>query len=150
MQNNENSLYDSLSSIQKEISIKKMDISSLKNSFDNLLLQLAHKHYNDLMRLEKGTLKDLYNNGQEYIQFKTSYDSEKKIYYFQGSLFQQNEILPNIRKKIETNKRGNKSLKNMYPGHWYIENISKDEVSMINEVIKYELETRLINGNLIN
>lgn len=143
-------LYDSLSSIQKEISIKKMDISSLKNSFDNLLLKLAHKHYDNLMRLEKGALKDLYNNGQEYIQFKTSYDSEKKIYYFQGSLFQQNEILPNIKKKIETNKRGNKSLKNMYQGHWYIENISKDEVSMINEVIKYELETRLINGNLIN
>ena len=150
MENDLINFYDSLSSINKEISIKKNDIEQLKRSFDKLLLQLAHKHYNNLMRLEKGALKDLYNTPREYIEFKTSYDSEKNIYYFQGSLFQQNEILPSIRKKIETNKRGNKTLKNMYPGHWYIENISKDEISMINEVIKYELETMLINGNLIN
>jgi hypothetical protein len=38
----------------------------------------------------------------------------------------------------------------MYGNYWFIENINQDEVSTVSEVLKYELETRLINGNIIN
>ena len=44
MQNNENSLYDSLVNIDKNISTKRYEINKLNNEFDILLLQLAKKH----------------------------------------------------------------------------------------------------------
>ncbi len=148
MDNEELNLYDSLTDIDKNISIKQNEIKTLNNEFDILLLKLAKKHYKDLLSLEKGTLK--YNSSGEFIPLKTNYDKEKNIYYFQGTLFKQNNLIEKIKRKLETNSRGNKILKNMYGQYWFIENINKDEVSMISEVLKYELETRLINGNIIN
>ena len=148
MQDNENNLYDSLVDINKNISIKKYEIDKLNNEFDILLLQLAKKHYKDLLALENGTLK--YNSSYEFIPLKTNYDKEKNIYYFQGTLFKQNNLIEKIKRKLETNSRGNKILKNMYGHYWFIENINQDEVSTVSEVLKYELETRLINGNIIN
>jgi hypothetical protein len=59
-------------------------------------------------------------------------------------------LIEKIKRKLETNSRGNKILKNMYGNYWFIENINQDEVSTVSEVLKYELETRLINGNIIN
>ena len=148
MQDNENSLYDSLVNIDKNISIKKYEINKLNNEFDILLLQLAKKHYKDLLALENGTLK--YNGSYEFIPLRTNYDKDKKIYYFQGTLFKQGNLIEKIKRKLEANSRGNKVLKNMYGHYWFVENINQDEVSTVNEVLKYELVTRLVNGYIIN
>jgi len=123
----------------------------LKTAHDENLLQLDTKHFDTLVSIERNKIEVVrYDREFKHINFKVFYDKEYKKYHFIGSIFYDGtEIIDHIRRKLLTNIRGQKQLKHFGDCHWAILNVEEDEILMIEEVIKYQLELNLFNNNFI-
>lgn len=137
-------LYQHCKNTDFEITKRKREIAQLTNQKNSYLLELANKHYEDLLRLEDGTLTQVNLVDEWIIKFDVSYSEEKKIFYFQGSIFnEQHDTIQALVKKFGAQKRGAKILFKIASGVWGVKYIEEHEVKMCKEVIKYELNYRV-------